>query len=48
VARKGAQRVEQSVRWKWIYRSYLNEPSMPVFGEGTITFDDAPIGHLAG
>lgn len=32
----------------WIYRSYLNEPSMPVFGEGTITFDDSPLGHLSG
>ena len=33
---------------KWIYRSYLNEPSMPVFGEGTLTFDDSPLGLLAG
>lgn len=33
---------------KWIYRSFLNEPSMPEFGEGTFTFDDSPLGHLSG
>ena len=33
---------------KWIYRSYLNQPSMPVFGEGTFTFADSPLGHLSG
>ena len=25
---------------EWIYRSYQNGPAMPVFGEGTLTFDD--------
>jgi hypothetical protein len=33
---------------KWIYRSYLNEPDMPEFGEGIFTFDDTPLGHLTG
>lgn len=33
---------------EWIYRSYLNEPAMPVFGEGTLTFDDTPLGEVAG
>lgn len=33
---------------KWIYRSFLNQPSMPEFGEGTFTFDDSPLGHLSG
>lgn len=32
----------------WIYRSFLNEPSMPVFGEGTLVFDDSPLGLLTG
>ncbi|HTQ79484.1 MAG TPA: hypothetical protein VMM92_05785 [Thermoanaerobaculia bacterium] len=33
---------------KWIYRSYLNEPSMPEFGEGTLSFDDSALGLISG
>jgi hypothetical protein len=33
---------------KWIYRSFLNEPSMPVFGEGTLSFADSSLGLIAG
>lgn len=33
---------------KWNYQSYLNEASQPIFGQGVITFDDTPLGHLAG
>lgn len=28
------------VSGKWAYQSYLNEPSQPVFGSGTMTFEE--------
>jgi hypothetical protein len=32
----------------WVYRSYLNQPDMPEFGEGTFRIEDSPLGTFAG
>jgi hypothetical protein len=28
------------VSGKWAYRSYLNQPDQPIFGQGTMTFEE--------